>query len=388
MIDRVERLTNLLALLLETPRPLTLVEIAGELRRPVPRQGGQPAGGVRAGQGGAARASACRSRRSCSAASRPASAATGSTATATSSPTCTSSRTRCGRCRSPSPPSARVRRQIGRGGAVEARRRRASTASVRRSTATCPSCRRCRRCATPPARRATVDVRATAATPRRVDPYGLLLRDGFWYVVGRDHEHDELRTYRVDRIEGDVDVAGDGRRVRAAGRVRPARPRSRATRSSSAPATPSVVDAVVRVDGGAGRRRRARARQRARRAPPSPTARSTSRCRAPTSPAFRSWVLGLLDHAEVLGAAGRARRRRVDWLHARWRRRGVMASGGGRRTAEERLQPPARDAAVADGARRGAARRGRRRVPDDARPRSPPTSSWRRCAGCRRSSTR
>jgi proteasome accessory factor B len=29
--DRVERLTNLLALLLETPRPLTLVEIAGEL---------------------------------------------------------------------------------------------------------------------------------------------------------------------------------------------------------------------------------------------------------------------------------------------------------------------------------------------------------------------
>ena len=30
-VDRVERLTNLLALLLETSRPLTLVEIAGEL---------------------------------------------------------------------------------------------------------------------------------------------------------------------------------------------------------------------------------------------------------------------------------------------------------------------------------------------------------------------
>ena len=30
-VDRVERLTNLLALLLETPRPLTLVEISGEL---------------------------------------------------------------------------------------------------------------------------------------------------------------------------------------------------------------------------------------------------------------------------------------------------------------------------------------------------------------------
>ena len=30
-MDRVERLTNLLALLLETSRPLTLVEIAGEM---------------------------------------------------------------------------------------------------------------------------------------------------------------------------------------------------------------------------------------------------------------------------------------------------------------------------------------------------------------------
>src|SRR5215207_11341162 len=30
-VDRVERLTNLLALLLETSRPMTLVEIAGEL---------------------------------------------------------------------------------------------------------------------------------------------------------------------------------------------------------------------------------------------------------------------------------------------------------------------------------------------------------------------
>src|SRR4051794_35772117 len=39
---------------------------------------------------------------------------------------------------------------------------------------------------------------------RRLDPYGLLLGTGFWYVVGRDHEHDELRTYRVDRIEGTV----------------------------------------------------------------------------------------------------------------------------------------------------------------------------------------
>lgn len=42
---------------------------------------------------------------------------------------------------------------------------------------------------------------------RRFDPYGLLLRTGFWYVVGYDHGHGEVRTYRVDRIDGDVDVS-------------------------------------------------------------------------------------------------------------------------------------------------------------------------------------
>ena len=45
--------------------------------------------------------------------------------------------------------------------------------------------------------------------PRRLDPYGLLARSGFWYVMGFDHDADEVRTYRVDRIEGPV-VPGPG----------------------------------------------------------------------------------------------------------------------------------------------------------------------------------
>jgi proteasome accessory factor B len=44
---------------------------------------------------------------------------------------------------------------------------------------------------------------------RRLDPYGLLARSGFWYVMGFDHDADEVRTYRVDRIEGPV-VPGPG----------------------------------------------------------------------------------------------------------------------------------------------------------------------------------
>jgi predicted DNA-binding transcriptional regulator YafY len=45
--------------------------------------------------------------------------------------------------------------------------------------------------------------------PRRLDPYGLLARSGFWYVMGFDHDAGEVRTYRVDRIEGPV-VSGPG----------------------------------------------------------------------------------------------------------------------------------------------------------------------------------
>jgi proteasome accessory factor B len=44
---------------------------------------------------------------------------------------------------------------------------------------------------------------------RRLDPYGLLARSGFWYVMGFDHDAGEVRTYRVDRIEGPV-VSGPG----------------------------------------------------------------------------------------------------------------------------------------------------------------------------------
>ncbi len=41
---------------------------------------------------------------------------------------------------------------------------------------------------------------------RLLDPYGLLLRDGYWYVIGVDHAHGEVRTFRVDRIAGSVEV--------------------------------------------------------------------------------------------------------------------------------------------------------------------------------------
>ena len=45
---------------------------------------------------------------------------------------------------------------------------------------------------------------------REVEPYGLLCRDAFWYVIAFDRTRSERRTFRVDRIEGDVDAGEAG----------------------------------------------------------------------------------------------------------------------------------------------------------------------------------
>jgi len=45
---------------------------------------------------------------------------------------------------------------------------------------------------------------------RSVDPYGLLARAGFWYLVGFDQLRVDRRTFRVDRIEGDISVGDRG----------------------------------------------------------------------------------------------------------------------------------------------------------------------------------
>ncbi|GCE27261.1 transcriptional regulator [Dictyobacter alpinus] len=39
-----------------------------------------------------------------------------------------------------------------------------------------------------------------AVTERRLDPYGLVYRSGYWYVVGYCHLRLELRTFRLERI--------------------------------------------------------------------------------------------------------------------------------------------------------------------------------------------
>jgi predicted DNA-binding transcriptional regulator YafY len=42
---------------------------------------------------------------------------------------------------------------------------------------------------------------------RTVDPYALLLDRGRWYVIGHDHDREDVRTFRVSRIQGDIRLA-------------------------------------------------------------------------------------------------------------------------------------------------------------------------------------
>jgi proteasome accessory factor B len=134
---------------------------------------------------------------------------------------------------------------------------------------------------------------------RRLDPWGLLLRGGFWYVIGHDHEREQQRTFRVDRFDPTPEgiVVGDPGAYE--------RPLSFDPRSAF-PSDPKQighdafagVEALVHVD-----RSRAAAVERelgAERVVRRDDAGIVVSVPASNLPALRSWVLGLLEHAVVL----------------------------------------------------------------------------------------
>jgi proteasome accessory factor B len=165
-----------------------------------------------------------------------------------------------------------------------------------------------------PALREAIAARSTVsfsyhAAPRSLQPYALLLREGFWYVIGHDLGHDEVRTYRVDRIEGSIEQGERGAFERPADfdprTVFPADPKelgdggqSATVRIDSARATFAVrelgTESIVRQlpDGGV-------------------------EVKVPCSnlDAFRSWLFGWGEHAEVIAPAD-VRAGLVEWLRA------------------------------------------------------------------------
>jgi proteasome accessory factor B len=45
---------------------------------------------------------------------------------------------------------------------------------------------------------------------RRLDPWGIIFRRGHWYVVGHDHDRADERAFRIDRVEGPVETGPSG----------------------------------------------------------------------------------------------------------------------------------------------------------------------------------
>jgi proteasome accessory factor B len=137
---------------------------------------------------------------------------------------------------------------------------------------------------------------------RTVDPWRLEFRNGAWYVIGWDHSRGERRTFRLDRIEGEP-VAGAPGAFAA-----PAAAAPTATRPWEM-GDEEPVDVRVRVDAD-------QADWAVAQAGPGEvgpggcvelTLRVTSRA------GLRSWVLGFLDHAEIVSPPAE-RDALISWL--------------------------------------------------------------------------
>ena len=142
---------------------------------------------------------------------------------------------------------------------------------------------------------------------RRVDPWRLSFHRGHWYLSGLDHGRGQERLFRLDRVEGDLAATG------------PAGAFARPSLAQAAPPPPWRM-------GGDEEERLARlwvdAEQAtwARQALGPGTARedhpdgsAVFEVPVTNTSAFRSFVLGYLDHAEVLGPP-ELRADLISWL--------------------------------------------------------------------------
>jgi proteasome accessory factor B len=143
-----------------------------------------------------------------------------------------------------------------------------------------------------------------------MDPYGILFRNGHWYVVGWDADRAAIRAFRADRIESAIEAGPSGGFERPEGFDPSSALRDEPWRFGDeepvdarvlvGPAQAGWVEAdlggaavVERRDDGS----------------------VVVRMAVTNREAFRSFVLGLLDHAEVLAPAP-LRADMVAWLAA------------------------------------------------------------------------
>ncbi len=145
---------------------------------------------------------------------------------------------------------------------------------------------------------------------RHVDPHRLEFQRGSWYLTGHDHERDAIRHFRIDRILDDQLVRSEPGAFEPVGSDVPPMP-SEAWRYGEG----EPVEAEVLVDAAYA----TLARQQV--APTTPILErpdgSVVLTVAYNEPsAFRGFVLGFLEHAEVLGPPD-VRAAMVAWLDER-----------------------------------------------------------------------
>lgn len=141
---------------------------------------------------------------------------------------------------------------------------------------------------------------------RVVDPHRLDFRKGRWYLTGFDHARGDTRNYRLDRVDGPVTVTGDpGAFDRPAGE---GGLRLEAWRFGE----DEPVEARLLVDAGRALWVRRQLGDEAV-AEERPDGSLVFAVPVVNREAFRSFVLDLLEHAEVLGPP-ELRREVVAWL--------------------------------------------------------------------------
>lgn len=141
--------------------------------------------------------------------------------------------------------------------------------------------------------------------PRTVDPYRLEFQRGRWYLTGYDHAREDERNFRLDRVEGEVAVT-DGPRFEPPSTAVPGQARGAWELGAEPP-----VQAQVRIDGPG-------ARWAVQHLGPDKVVEQLDDAVVVELPvtnraAFRSFVLSFLEHAEVL-EPDELRAEVVEWL--------------------------------------------------------------------------
>ena len=141
---------------------------------------------------------------------------------------------------------------------------------------------------------------------RTLEPHRLTFARGRWYVEGHDRDREELRQFRLDRIEGEIEVG------RPASFERPEATRSTHAHAWEIGSDEEALTATVRVDADQAPWVRRDLGEEAVLTTYADGALDVS-VEVRNRDAFRSWLIGFLDHAEVLSPV-ELRDDLVGWL--------------------------------------------------------------------------